>query len=37
VAEVLGAALGWSSAESQRQRTAYEAYVSRTRRFATGG
>jgi glycerol-3-phosphate dehydrogenase len=37
VAEVLGAALGWSAAESQRQQTAYEAYVSRTRRFATGG
>jgi glycerol-3-phosphate dehydrogenase len=35
VAEVLGAALGWTPAESQRQQQAYHAYVRRTRRFAT--
>jgi glycerol-3-phosphate dehydrogenase len=35
VAEVLGAALGWSAVETQRQRQAYEAYVRRSRQFAT--
>ena len=35
VADVLGAALGWSPSEAERQQTAYREYVRRTRRFAT--
>jgi glycerol-3-phosphate dehydrogenase len=37
VAEVLGAALGWSAAEARRQQEAYQAYVRQTRRFAAAG